>query len=289
MKIVSFGDSFVFGTEIPDNISGDKSWIGLAAKKLGVDYETLAVAGCGNDHIARQIYSYFSENSVEDTLAIINWTWASRWDFHMLGEFAEKIDKHDFSSESEYSTFAGESWPSFADYVQRKNLTAKVAKEIDAVLESLSHTTVNDKWFTLGPTCVPKKLEWINNDSKAIEILNFYNEFLQHSVLWNNIRSLQTISSAQNYLNTKGVKNIQTYMDYELFTTDELLSPKYISELQKQVKPNLSLFHEDLNFLDWARSMNFAITASPGDHPLAEAHQAAADLWLDRYKEKLFN
>ena len=83
-KIVSFGDSFVFGNELNDNDNGSKSWIGQTAKNLGTEYQTCAVAGCGNDHIARQIYSYFSTNAVDNTLAVINWTWMNRWDFYIV-------------------------------------------------------------------------------------------------------------------------------------------------------------------------------------------------------------
>ena len=83
-KIVGFGDSFVFGSELQDNDDGSKSWIARAARNLGCNYSTNATPGCGNDHIARQIYSYFSNNSVEDTLAVINWTWGCRWDFYIV-------------------------------------------------------------------------------------------------------------------------------------------------------------------------------------------------------------
>jgi hypothetical protein len=83
-KIVSFGDSFIFGTELHNNNDGSNAWAGLIAQEIGVEYETLSVPGCGNDHIARQIYSYFSNNSSSDTLAIINWTWLCRWDFYIV-------------------------------------------------------------------------------------------------------------------------------------------------------------------------------------------------------------
>jgi hypothetical protein len=83
-KIVGFGDSFVFGSELQNNHDGSQSWIGQAAQKLGCDYLTTAVPGCGNDAIARQIYSYFSNNLVSDTLAVINWTWTNRWDFYIV-------------------------------------------------------------------------------------------------------------------------------------------------------------------------------------------------------------
>ena len=59
-KIVSFGDSFVFGSELANNDNGSQAWAGLSAQRLEVDYETRAVPGCGNENISRQIFSYFS-------------------------------------------------------------------------------------------------------------------------------------------------------------------------------------------------------------------------------------
>lgn len=84
-KIVSFGDSFVFGSELADNSDGRRGWIGQAARRLDVDYETLSVPGCGNENIARQILTYFSQHTADDTLAVINWTWGARWDFYISG------------------------------------------------------------------------------------------------------------------------------------------------------------------------------------------------------------
>ena len=83
-KIIGFGDSFVFGTELKNNPTGNRSWIAQAAQQLNVDYCTTAVPGCGNDHIARQIYSYYANNNTQDTLAVINWTWMNRWDFYIV-------------------------------------------------------------------------------------------------------------------------------------------------------------------------------------------------------------
>lgn len=85
-KIVGFGDSFVFGSELANNPVGHRSWIGLAAKKLGVEYETVSVPGCGNENIARQILTYFSNHPADSTLAVVNWTWGARWDFYIPGK-----------------------------------------------------------------------------------------------------------------------------------------------------------------------------------------------------------
>ena len=83
-KIISFGDSFVWGSEQKNNDDGSLGWSGRAAKNLGCTYNTLAWPGCGNDYIAQQIYSWFSSNTPEDTLAVINWTWISRWDVYIF-------------------------------------------------------------------------------------------------------------------------------------------------------------------------------------------------------------
>ena len=84
-KIVGFGDSFVFGSELANNNDGQLSWLGQAARQLNVEYETYAVPGCGNENISRQILTYFSNNPSDNVLAVINWTWGARWDFYVTG------------------------------------------------------------------------------------------------------------------------------------------------------------------------------------------------------------
>ena len=84
MKIVSFGDSFIWGSELENNLSGNQAWPGLVAQELGAEYATMANPGCGNDEISRQVLTYFSNNTTADTLAVINWTWAFRWDFYIV-------------------------------------------------------------------------------------------------------------------------------------------------------------------------------------------------------------
>jgi hypothetical protein len=82
-KIVSFGDSFIFGSELENNDNGSQAWPGLIAQQLNLEYETCAIPGCGNESITRQIITYFSNNSCDNVLAVVNWTWAVRWDFYI--------------------------------------------------------------------------------------------------------------------------------------------------------------------------------------------------------------
>ena len=226
-KIVSFGDSFVFGSELANNTDGSQAWPALAANKLGCAYQTHAVPGCGNDHIARQIYSHFATNLAEDTLAVVNWTWTQRWDFYIV-----------------------------------------------------EHET----WITLGPTCVPEKLKDLVTRTEAEDLIEFYQERANSSLLWNKFRNLQTIWAVQGYLEQKGVRSIQTYMDYHLFD-QSCHAPDYVKELQGLIQPKLELF-EGKNFLDWSRDCGFTVTKDRW-HPLESAHQAACELWQDRYTATL--
>lgn len=294
-KIVSFGDSFIFGHELMDNDDGSQAWPGLIAKKLSCDYETLAISGCGNDNIAKQIYSYFSKNSTDDVIAIINWTWASRWDFYIFDNDEYSVDFlniRDYVSKEHYEIIAGSDWPPYKKFISGildgiLDVTPSVLQEIMNFINSLKNT-ISGHWITLGSTCVPEKLSWLNNSSESKRIIDFYNDYPKNSVLWANFKTLQSISAIQYFLTVNNIKNIQTYMDYEMFDNhDTILAPDYVMALQNLIKPNLELFHNDRNFLDWAKDSNYQVTPQPMDHPLEEAHQAACDLWIDRYQKKL--
>ena len=64
MKLVGFGDSFVYGSELKRE---KHSWVSQCAERIGADYETTAVPGCGNDNISMQILTYFANNLKENT------------------------------------------------------------------------------------------------------------------------------------------------------------------------------------------------------------------------------
>jgi len=262
-KIVSFGDSFLLGNELHQE-DGTATWPGLISNDLEVEYETRAEAGCGNEQIARQIYTYFSANNTQNVLAVINWTWCMRWDF----------------------------------YLQESNC-----------------------WVTLGPTCVPSKLENQIGLDKANELINFYQNYTGHSDVWNRFRSLQTIYSVQSWLRDHKISSVQTYMDPSMLETSggnrmdhynlyrdpswpditfeqdlenlpiqikqelekdyaQYAMPDYITCLQSLIRPHLETF-ENLTFLEWSRFHQYPITELL--HPLEPAHQAAADFWRDRY------
>jgi len=87
MKIKSFGCSFIYGTELSDQVDHDHppfaysnlTWPALIAQKLGLKYECRAFPGIGNLKILCDV---ISQASLDDpAIFLINWTWIDRFDF----------------------------------------------------------------------------------------------------------------------------------------------------------------------------------------------------------------
>lgn len=105
-KIQTFGDSFLFGSDLSDRISKpDKhgkhsllTWPALAAKKLKLDYDCWAEAGRGNQSIAFKVFRHASPKA----LNVINWTWIDRFDYDFQWYGWSKTIRPD---DSELATF----------------------------------------------------------------------------------------------------------------------------------------------------------------------------------------
>jgi hypothetical protein len=74
---------------------------------------------------------------------------------------------------------------------------------------------------------------------------------------------------------------VMTYMDHNMVEpiNPNWHDPKYVSVIQNKMK-NFLVDFDGNNFLDWSRNQGFAISETW--HPLARAHQAAADLMMPR-------
>jgi len=86
MKLLSFGCSFMFGCELPDNTSpgvySRQSWPALFAQHHGWDYHCLAEPGSGNLCIAHNVLNHLDQ----DAVFVIGWTWGDRFDFAAAGD-----------------------------------------------------------------------------------------------------------------------------------------------------------------------------------------------------------
>jgi len=81
-QIVSFGDSFIYGSDLSDcrDRPSSLTWPAIAARDLGLDYWCRALGGCGNTVILTQILDTIHKLG-NSCLYVINWTWIDRFDY----------------------------------------------------------------------------------------------------------------------------------------------------------------------------------------------------------------
>ena len=84
MIIVAGGDSFIWGSDLPDvtyNQFSLETYPALLAKSKGWDYECCARPGNSNDAIARQTMLACDNIPNENIVALVSWTFMPRFEF----------------------------------------------------------------------------------------------------------------------------------------------------------------------------------------------------------------
>jgi hypothetical protein len=82
MLVKSFGCSFVFGTDLSDQVDSDHSrltWPAIFSQRQGHYYRCYAQGGIGNLAIADSVLTEATEDVT--ALFIIGWTWIDRFDY----------------------------------------------------------------------------------------------------------------------------------------------------------------------------------------------------------------
>jgi len=270
-KIVSFGDSFVFGSEIDGNTDGSLAWPGLAAKKLGLEYETRAIEGCGNESIAKQIFDYFAVNEKNDVLVIVNWTWKMRWDYCVYQDndtwsglgpscIPSKLKNFfNFNDCNEIIQF----YNKFIDQNDYFNLLRSLLT-INSVQGFLRENNILNVQSIIDNTI-------IDSQKKSKIDLEFYDIHKDSS--WPECKLESDLEKLPSYIKEELNDLLKTDIDLP-----------WLSELRNQIRNEIQYFDNKLSFLEWSYKNNFPITKE-GLHPLIDAHEAACDLWLEKYKK----
>ena len=79
--IVSGGDSFTWGNDLPDCNQGHASrlsWAAFAAQELGYNYRCLAKPGAGNSAIVRRMLTGLPKLDHKDIMVAVMWTFPTR-------------------------------------------------------------------------------------------------------------------------------------------------------------------------------------------------------------------
>lgn len=74
-RVISFGASITYGSELPDP---SNTWSSIIAKKLTASYLCLAKPAAANASIAREILSF---DSYSNDVVLVMWTSATRYEF----------------------------------------------------------------------------------------------------------------------------------------------------------------------------------------------------------------
>lgn len=212
-RVVSFGDSFIYGSELLDDFgtinqqtvvkypeeypdkhkillqratgqsnvrfnerASHSTWPALIAKSLDISYVCHASPGASNQTILRQVLTHLN-NLTSSDLVVIGWTYINRWDFYY-----------------------------------------------------------NDDWVTIRP-------------DSSDNLSRTYLKYMQ-SELWDKLETLKSIALVLSLLSAKGIETLITCQD-RLIIDSTHNTDIYIEELQKEVCDKIVWFNNK-GFNDWA-------------------------------------
>jgi hypothetical protein len=169
MQVKSFGCSYIFGSELPDEIrkidetnrrsyfaGSQLTWPCLVAKNYGYPYNTYARPGSGNLQILERLLSNLSGSINNDILCIIGWTWIDRFDYcieksqwpGMPWSTLMPIDDNEVAK-IYYRDLHSEIRDKFVNLLYIKQaIDALKSKSIPFIMTYMDHLLFDDKWNT---------------------------------------------------------------------------------------------------------------------------------------------
>ena len=177
-KIISFGDSFIYGSDLSDcddNQYSQSTWPALCAKELGLDYECHAQGARGNHYISLQAIA----KSCTNALVVINWSWIDRFDYFSIDStlgprtVLPGIDNE--LSEFYYKNFHSEAGDLFRSlstiYATHSYLKEQNIPFVSSIMDTL---LVTDIWNKVNPIpnlqeVIQKDISWFPNQQTFLE------------------------------------------------------------------------------------------------------------------------
>ncbi len=274
--VISGGDSFTFGAELPDDFDGDfsgvpskLSWANLVSEKLNCKHINVASSGRGNSFICRRVlYNvYRALETIEPTDIVVQvmWTFVMRREFKLIdGTLNGQIYKNDSE------------WLSLDPHAILDETTSDWFKEIDPN----SHNYDG----------VKHSLKRKFNTYKHAGVVDFGKHWYTIVSDEDDIyASLREILLLQEFLKNKNIKYVFTYVGYwapQMLFEQE--ANNYIDALRSMIDtdtwfhfPSTPTQQHYVGFDDWARHNNYAYATS---HPLEEGHKDAAELIYNHIK-----
>lgn len=264
MILVAGGDSFVFGSELKDQLDGasQSTYSALLAKQHNMEYNCVAWPGNANNAVSRMVINACNQYKTQIGV-IVTWTFSSRYEFRFNYNTRQKITPW-------YSINA---W-SILDKPEQ------IANEFKSKDDSIFNAHI-DNLQTANETGVS----------------DFAKTFFKHvgdSEYYELYSSLKEILFLQLYLEHKNIPYLFTAADNHFYECPNYWRQrdKNIDALYNQIDWNKWFFFQagtradetkgPRGFYQWAVENKYPIGTT---HPLEQAHQAAAELIKEKFNE----
>ena len=270
MILVAGGDSFIFGTELKDQIETTPSlstFTGLLAVNNNLEYSCAAYPGNANNAIARMTITECEQlRSQSKKLAvIISWTYTDRFEFRFNYNTEQRISPW----------YSINSWTCQDDQSIISHFTKFFNKDEDGLKRQLAHLET----------------------ARQTGVAQFSKEFFKHvgnNEYYEVYSTLKEIVFMQNYLKVNNIPYLFTLADNSYYETNNYLrnNDKFLKSLYEQIDWDQWYFFPEgtqanetcapRGFYQWAIESKYQIGIS---HPLEKAHSDAAELMKEKFNE----
>jgi hypothetical protein len=253
-KLISFGDSFTWGTDLKDAMNAS----------VNDPYSLDVYKKFHNDHTK---IGYFAETDHEHKIT----TWRAGYSRNVWPALLANAHNLKYVCYAEAGSSNQSIVRQFFQYLPYISVDDKVVVNwtwIDRWDFFTENTEVTKQWLTIRAS-----------DGGRNEHSKIYHKYIHHE-LWCKLETLKAIMLIASTLKNKKIPFIMTSIDTLAFDTTYHI-PSYIANLQNEIADDINWF-DDVGFYDWAKNNNYKIS-KVGNHPLEEAHIEAF-----KYAEKNF-
>jgi hypothetical protein len=267
MIIVAGGDSFIFGAELKDQITGpsNNTYPALLAQHHNIEYYCAAWSGNANSAISRMTMTACA-TAIKDgkqPIAIVTWTFTNRYEFRF-------------------------------NYNTRQRTSPWHSINAWSILDNTSD--IEKEFVNANQSILEHQKEKLNRE-KEIGISGFAKTFFKHvgdSEYYELYSSLKEILFLQNYFKTNNIPYLFLPADNHFYQHPNYhrQQDEYINALYNQIDWDKWFFFEmglgpnqtesPRGFYQWAVENKYPIGTT---HPLEEAHSAAAELLMENFNE----
>jgi len=262
MILVAGGDSFVYGTELADQLPGThvpskSTFPALLANNYNLEYLCTAQTGNSNSAIARQVINACNQYLEQKLFVHVTWTFSCRYEFY------------------------------FNQQVRTSNWYSLTPWDSHDTMDEILHIVKSDQVIAKHHTDHFAKL----NQTELGKFAKIFYKNIGDNELYETYSSVKEMLFLQQYLDSNQIPYMFTCADTNMFYNQSQQDLNVVN-LNKQINfDKWFLFepaHEPWNtttprgFYQWAVENKYPIGTT---HPLEQAHQAAAELMKDKFNE----